>query len=165
MAALCIALLTSACSDTRFSAATAPDFKLPGLYGDRIISLSSHRGKVVYLTIWASWCIPCRQELPFLNRLRAQYLAQGLEILAVNTDADRQLALDFLEKYPVQLEVASDPDGTLLQAYNIEGLPTSFLIDRGGMIRHVYIGFQATDQDNILTQVTQLLAEHDPSKI
>ncbi|MGI9286002.1 MAG: TlpA disulfide reductase family protein [Pseudomonadales bacterium] len=152
----------SACTDDRFGSGEAPDFTLP-LFADktRMISLSDLRGKVVYLTIWASWCEPCHEELPYLNELRHALAGRGFEVLAINVDEEAADAQRFLRQLPVDYPVLSDVNSDVLTAYRVQGLPTHFLIDRGGIIRTSRRGFSADEAVQIRTKVVQLLDQSD----
>lgn len=156
-----IALLVfclTACGDDRFGTGEAPDFTLPLLAEkSEKMSLSDLRGKVVYLTIWASWCEPCREELPFLNKLRRELAGRGFEVLAVNVDAEVADAARFLKEVPVDYPVLSDVDSEVLNAFDVQGLPTHFLIDRGGVIRTSRRGFSADEEAQIRSKVVELL--------
>jgi len=153
-------LWLSACSDNRLALEGAPDFDLPGLLDDNRYSLASLRGKVVYLTFWASWCAPCRQEMPFLVALRNQYADRGFEVLALSEDQDLAASIEFIQPFEVPFQLASDAQGEALAAYNVEGMPTHFILDRQGQVRYSHMGFKEGDQQKITQQVEQLLNEH-----
>ncbi|MFT7108433.1 MAG: thiol-disulfide isomerase/thioredoxin [Psychrobacter glaciei] len=135
----------------------APNFKLPGIKTGNLMSLKSHRGKVVYLDFWASWCGPCRQSLPLLNELRNEFRKKGFEVIAVNLDEDKADAKAFLKQFPVNYPVLLDPNGKVPQKYDVPGMPTSYLIDRSGKIRQVHVGFKKQDIHSIRKQVKSLL--------
>lgn len=154
-----VLLLLQACSDQRFGAGTAPDFELPGLLDDRSYRLSALQGKVVYLTFWASWCGPCRQEMPFLIELHRQYAAQGLQILAVGVDENPQDAVEFILGYEVPFAVADDSANVVRKLYKVEGMPTHFIIDRDGRVHYSHMGFKEDDRQKITEQVNRLLGQ------
>lgn len=159
---LALVFCLTACTDDRFGSGEAPDFTLPLLADkSRVVSLSDLRGKVVYLTIWASWCEPCREELPFLNDLRRELAGRGFEVLAVNVDEEVADAERFLQQIPVDYPVLSDVNSEVLAAYRVQGLPTHFLIDRRGIIRTSRRGFSADEAVQIRTRVVQLLDQKD----
>ncbi|APR67536.1 TlpA family protein disulfide reductase [Thalassolituus oleivorans] len=137
----------------------APAFTLPKLVGEGTYSLSQFRGQVVYLDFWASWCGPCRKSLPLLNNLRGELHQQGFEVLAVNLDEDKASGLDFLKEVPVSYPTLHDANGTTPNAYGLRGMPTSYLIDRNGIMRAVHMGFKPSDMTEIRAQVVQLLNE------
>lgn len=150
-------LLLTACSDSRFGIEESADFNLPGLLDDKQYSLSALRGKVVYLTFWASWCAPCRQEMPFLVELHKRYAAQGFEVLALSEDQKPQDGIEFITPFAVPFLVAYDKDGTVREQYGVEGMPTHFIIDRDGHVRYSHMGFKESDQERITQQVDRLL--------
>ncbi|BBL75928.1 TlpA disulfide reductase family protein [Methylomagnum ishizawai] len=117
------------------------------------------KGKVGYIDFWASWCGPCAQSFPFMNELHREFQAQGLEIIALNLDEEAQDAQDFLKKYPASFPIASDPQGKCPQKFDVKAMPTSFLVDRQGKIRHVHMGFRDGDKAAIKQQVQALLNE------
>ena len=136
----------------------APDFTLPGLDG-QMVSLADYRGKVVLLNIWASWCPPCLVSLPKLEEMRQEFPASDFQVVAVNLDRDQAKALRFLSKHPVGYPSAADPEGTLPAQFEVETMPTSFLIDRQGVIRHVHRGFVRDDVDDLRRRIQKLVAE------
>ncbi len=97
---VCMALFFSQGSFSASVGQMAPNFKLPGMKTGNLMSLKSHRGKVVYLDFWASWCGPCRQSLPMLNELRKELRRKGFEVIAVNLDEDKKDAQTFLKQFP-----------------------------------------------------------------
>ena len=135
----------------------APAFELPALSGKQQISLAAHRGKVVYLDFWASWCAPCLTSLPQLEKLRREFPADDFQIIAVNIDKDPAKARAFLAKRPVGYPSASDPKGEWPGRFGIPTMPTSYLIDREGVVRHVHAGFRKGDLDVIRGHVRRLV--------
>ena len=118
-----------------------PDFSLPraasGASGDKV-SLGDLRGKVVFLNFWATWCGPCREELPSMEALYGRYKEKGLEILAVNMEEEKMQVLAFMKTNGLSFTAALDIDGITGKAYGIRGIPTSFIIDReGNIIAHL----------------------------
>lgn len=120
---------------------TAPDFRLT-LLGGGEIALSDLRGKVVIVNLWASWCPPCRAEMPALQEVYEAYRDRGLEILAVNTtyQDSQAAAARFVQEYGLSFPVPLDQTGEVSRSYLLRALPTSFFIDRDGVIRSVIIG-------------------------
>lgn len=117
----------------------APDFTLPTLAGGET-TLSAYRGQVVILNFWASWCGPCRAEMPALEQVYAAQRAHGLEVLAVNSTVQDSLAAahDFAQALGLTFPVPLDHTGTA--TYLVRGLPSTFVIDRRGVIRAVVFG-------------------------
>jgi thiol-disulfide isomerase/thioredoxin len=141
------------------AAAPAPQCQVETLQGGQALNLAETGGKVRYVDFWASWCGPCAQSFPFLNQLHAQFKGQGLEIVGVDLDEDKQDALDFLEKTPAQFTIAWDKAGKCPPLFEVKAMPSSYLIDRKGEIRYVHLGFRAGDKDEILKRVKEVLSE------
>lgn len=137
----------------------APSCVLKNFGDGTPIDLAALRGKVVYLDFWASWCGPCLQSMPFMDEMQAQLGAKGLQMLAVNLDEDPSDAKTFLDKHPVKLKIAATEDDSCPTAYQVEAMPSSFLIDRKGNIRHIELGFHKGDSAAIRKRVEQLLSE------
>jgi len=114
---------------------------LKAVTAEDIVDISKYQGKVVYLDFWASWCVPCRKSFPWLNKMRAQYSSDQLVVLAVNLDIKRELATEFLEKYPANFDVLYDPKGVVAKKYQIPGMPSSILFDAKGKVLEAHSGF------------------------
>lgn len=137
----------------------APTCPISTLDGARVVDPAQYKGKVAYVDFWASWCGPCAQSVPFMNQLHAELHKEGLEVMAVNLDEDREAAADFLARHPAQFTVAADPEGKCPALYEVKAMPTSYLIDRHGKIRHVHLGFRDSDKAEIRAQLEKLLQE------
>ncbi|WP_045226295.1 TlpA family protein disulfide reductase [Methyloterricola oryzae] len=137
----------------------APACELETFKGAKATELSRYRGKVVLLDFWASWCGPCAQSMPFLDELQKQLGPKGLQVLAVNLDDNRQDAESFLSKHPVQIDVMSDGAGACPGRFGVEIMPSSYLIDRKGNIRHIQLGFHKDEGPKIRQSIEKLLAE------
>lgn len=129
--------------------APAPDFTLPGPAGK--VQLADYRGKVLYLDVWASWCVPCRQSFPWMNAMLAKYEAQGLRVVAVNVDRKPADAQRFLAQVPARFQLAFDAEGALPRSYGVKAMPSSFLIAADGRVLEVHSGF-ADDEKAQLEQ-------------
>jgi cytochrome c biogenesis protein CcmG/thiol:disulfide interchange protein DsbE len=122
-----------------------PDLELRDLAGDAI-KVSSYRGKVVLIDLWASWCEPCKKELPVLDDLQARLRDQGVEILAVSIDEVRRNAERFVESRPRwSVRFFHDPEGTVPETLQPPRMPTSYVVDRAGVLREVNLGFEPGD--------------------
>lgn len=137
----------------------APACTLTAIGGSEPISFAPERGKVLWIDFWASWCATCAQSFPFLVALDRDYRARGLEIIGVNLDEEPADAQAFLARYDVGFEQAADPSGRCPQAYGVEALPSAYLVDRSGSIRHVQRGFRASESAELRARVEGLLAE------
>lgn len=159
---LIITLLLCTGSNRVYSAELAPDFQLPRLHEAQTLSLSSLRGKVVYVDFWASWCAPCAISLPALQRLHDELHTQGFEVVAINLDDTPTQAKQFLSRFDIHYEVLFDADRTTPQRYRIAGMPTAFLVDRHGNLRATHTGFKRDDSSKLKQQIQQLLQESLP---
>ncbi|HET8800231.1 MAG TPA: TlpA disulfide reductase family protein [Marinobacter sp.] len=136
----------------------APDFTLESRSGENL-RLEDHRGEVVMLNFWASWCGPCRQEMPLMDDLYAQYKDLGFTILAVNVDENREEAHRFLDSVPVDYPILYDPESTVSELYEVQAMPTTVMIDRDGNARYVHYGFQSGYEDDYEAQIRELVRE------
>ena len=118
---------------------TAPDFTLPTV-DKREISLSDYRGKPVILNFWATWCGPCRYEVPAFKAFSEKYTADDVVVIAVNTQDDPDSALGYAKADGLKFVIPVDPRGTVANMYNVRGLPTTFFISETGIITSIKIG-------------------------
>lgn len=142
----------------------APEFHAPRLNADGGVSLGDFRGKVVYLDFWASWCAPCLVSLPVLDELRKEFPADRFQILAVNLDREPAKARSFLRKRKIGYPSATDPEGRIPETFGLETMPTSYLIDAKGVVRHVHTGFRKGDVGDIRARIQGLLSEVEAAK-
>ena len=140
--------------------AAAPDFRLMPFAGTKSASLSDYRGKVVLVDFWASWCGPCRQSLPLYNNLQADFPAGDFAIVAIGLDEDTADALAFLREHPIKYTALQNPKGDVAQAFGLKGMPSSYLIDRNGVVRYRHIGFEPRDIDALKREIAALIATH-----
>jgi thiol-disulfide isomerase/thioredoxin len=137
----------------------APQFTLPTLQQGQAVSLKDKLGKVVYVDFWASWCAPCRTSFPLLNKLHEKLKAKDFEVVAINLDEDKTKAEKFLKDIPVSFTVLRDDKGGLADQYVVESMPTSFIIDKQGVVQNIHHGFSAADITELEQKITQLLAK------
>ena len=137
----------------------APQFTLPSLQQDQPVSLQKFNGKVVYLDFWASWCAPCRTSFPLLNKLHQKLKGQGFEVVAINLDEDKAKAEAFLKEIPVEFTILRDAKGEWSDKYVVESMPTSFIIDKQGVIQNIHKGFTSDDINELEHKITELLAK------
>lgn len=138
----------------------APAFGAPDLEGDSV-SLKSLRGEAVMLNVWATWCAPCREEMPHLQQLHEQYGSRGLRVVGVSVDprgAERTIR-DFLGDVGVTFMILHDPQDAISRAYRTIGVPETFLIDRDGVIRRRWIGKFDPLAEDVVRDVKAVLAE------
>jgi thiol-disulfide isomerase/thioredoxin len=128
-----------------------------GRAADDVLDLSQYRGKVVVVDFWASWCVPCRRSIPWLNQMRAKYGDRGLVIIGVNVDKDRRDAERFLQEVPAQFGIVYDSDGKLATHYEVEGMPSSYVFDRNGELAARHLGFQNANRPEYEALLGRLL--------
>jgi thiol-disulfide isomerase/thioredoxin len=121
------------------------------------LDLASHKGKVVYLDFWASWCKPCRESFPWMNDLLAKYPADKFIIITINLDAEVSEMQRFLDKVPVQFDIYRDPSGAIAEKFQLEGMPTSYLIGADGKVVTKHIGFYISKKAEYERQIEELL--------
>ena len=136
----------------------APDFTLKSDSG-RNLKLSELRGEVVMINFWATWCAPCREEMPLLNQLYEQYRKVGFTLLAINVDDDPAKARVMARKLGVSFPVLFDTDKRVSKLYDVAAMPSTLLIDRDGRVRYVHRGYVAGVEHKYQTQVRELLAQ------
>jgi len=142
------------------SSSPAPGFQLSGR-GGQTIDLSKYKGQVVMINFWASWCVPCRQEMPLLEDIYKKYKPMGFTMLGVNVEPKTQDAEAFLAKLskPVTFPVAWDVDSKVSKLYKVAGMPTTVFIDRKGNVREIHKSYKTGDENYYLTQIRTLLKE------
>ena len=136
----------------------APDFTLKSKAGSNI-RLQDLRGEVVLLNFWASWCGPCRQEMPLMDEIYQQYKDLGFTILAVNVDEDPADADRFLAAVPVSFPVVYDSQSKVSEMYKVDAMPTTIMIDRDGRKRFLHRGYKVGYEDEYAQQVKLLVRE------
>jgi len=154
LAALLIGM--SAAADIDNSA--APDFTLKSESGENL-RLSEFRGEVVMINFWASWCGPCRQEMPLLDELYSQYKPMGFTILGVNVEEDSSKAKQMLDESPVNFPVLFDNQSEVSKLYNVVAMPSTVLVDRDGNIRYLHQGYKPGFEEAYQQQVRALIRE------
>lgn len=126
-------------------------------------SLEELRGQVVLVDVWASWCRPCVESLPFYADLENALAPKGFRVVGINIDEDKRAAVAFMKEQSLTLETLFDPGAKFIgPRFKITRMPTAFLLDRAGNIRHVHEGFVSADRARWRTQIDALLAESTP---
>jgi len=136
----------------------APDFALKSTTGDNL-RLSEYRGDVVMLNFWATWCGPCRQEMPLLDDLYNRYERVGFTLLGVNIDDDSQRAIDMMRELGVNFPVLFDARKDVSKLYDVNAMPVTVILDREGNVRHVHQGYKPGYEEKYLNEVRALLRE------
>jgi peroxiredoxin len=138
--------------------AAAPDFTLKSADG-RNLRLQEQRGQVVLVNFWATWCGPCRQEMPHLNRLYDKYRASGFTLLGVNIDDDPRTALATAAKLGLRFPVLLDTDKAVSKRYDLGSMPATVLIDRDGKVRFLHRGYREGMELSYEQQIRELVKE------
>lgn len=134
----------------------APDFTLRAMSGSNL-RLQEQRGRVVMINFWATWCGPCRQEMPHLNRLYDKYKSAGFVILGVNVDEDTKTATELAQKLGVKFPVLWDAEKLVSRLYDLSTMPSTVLVDRNGTVRYVHKGYLNGYEDTYDKQIRELL--------
>lgn len=134
----------------------APSLALPDAQGSTV-ALDALRGRVVVVDFWASWCGPCKRSFPWMSEMQRKYADQGLTIVAVNVDKRREDAAKFLAVTPGAFTIVYDPTGASPTAWDVKGMPTSYLVDRGGRIVAVDSGFREESKDTLEARIKAAL--------
>ncbi len=142
----------------------APDFTFPGLDGKKV-SLSDYRGKVVFVNIWATWCPPCVEEMPSMQKLYQKLKGENFEILAVSIDSKgAKVVAPFMKKYQLTFPALLDSMGTIKRIYKTTGVPESYIIDRDGILVKKVLGPLDWSQPDILRLFRDLIEKPQASK-
>jgi peroxiredoxin len=134
----------------------APDFTLLNIDGQQV-SLQQYRGKVVFLNFWATWCIPCREEMAALERLHQTYQAQDLTIISIDLKEGADQVKAFFQKHSLSFPSLLDPDGVVFRDYLVAGMPTTYLIDRDGTLLARGVGGRDWTRAEALQLIQELL--------
>ena len=121
---------------------------------------ADYQDKVVYLDFWATWCAPCRASFPWMNEMREKYKSEGLQIVAVSIDADRVLARRFATELGARFEVGYDPEGNVADLFDVNVMPTSVILGKGGTVIEVHKGFneaKKVDYENAIVSALKAL--------
>jgi peroxiredoxin len=140
------------------SASIAPSFALPSRSGDTV-ALDKLKGQVVMLNFWASWCGPCRTEMPLLDQMHKRYSALGFTLLGVNVEANTKDAERWLADTPVSFPIVFDRESKVSKLYDVSAMPSTVFIDRKGNVRYLHRGYKAGDESEYLNQIRALLKE------
>ena len=137
----------------------APDCALSAIGGTQDYSLKQFRGKVLYVDFWSSWCGPCAQSFTFLNELDRDLKGQGLQVIGINLDEAGEDAKSFLEQHPASFHIVTDAAQQCAKDFGVKAMPSSYLVDRKGIIRYVHLGFRPDEAKEFRGLAEQLLAE------
>lgn len=153
---LCVSLALPAAATS--ISGPAPDFTLKSNNGKNL-RLADLRGEVVMINFWASWCGPCRQEMPELNKLHERYKRAGFTVFGVNVENDNSEANRLLEKIPVDFPILYDTSSQVSKLYDVDAMPTTVLVDRDGNLRYLHRGYKPGYEDTYRQQIKALIRE------
>ena len=154
----CCALLLALSAAHASSVKPAPLFALPDAAGNTV-SLADFEGDVVLINFWASWCGPCREEMPLLDQLAERYGPLGFTMLGINVEEDSQLADTFLQGTPVAFPILYDRENSVSKLYDVIAMPTTILVDRQGQVRFVHHGYEPGYENDYQDQIRALIRE------
>src|SRR5512134_651241 len=158
VAVAALALTAAAGGAAVTPASGAPDFTLPSLDGPNL-RLQEQRGRVVMINFWATWCGPCRVEMPHLAKLYEKYRGSGFTVLAVNIDEDPYKAAGLAKQLGMRFPVLLDTEKKVSRLYDLSTMPSTILIDRDGRVRYVHRGYREGYEDTYDKQIRELLRE------
>lgn len=138
--------------------AVAPSFELQSSTG-KPMGLADLKGQVVLINFWASWCGPCRQEMPILDQLYKSYQAAGFTLIGVNVEPNASDAEKFLKDTPVSFPILFDPQSMVSKLYEVSGMPSTIIVGRDGKIAYVHHGYKPGDEGEYLNQIRALTQE------
>ncbi|AKF06339.1 TlpA family protein disulfide reductase [Sandaracinus amylolyticus] len=138
--------------------ARAPELGMRDLQGNQV-TIASLRGRVVVVDFWASWCEPCADSMPVYQRLYNQYRERGLTIIGISQDQRVDNARQFASRHRLSFPVVFDEGHAIANRYRPARMPTSFVIDRGGIVRHVHAGYRSGDADRLEREIVALLGQ------
>jgi peroxiredoxin len=144
----------------------APAFQLPSATGNAVdlsalkaLGLSDLKGQVVLINFWASWCGPCRQEMPVLEQIYKQYKSAGFTLLGVNVEPKSADAVGFLKATPVTFPILFDTESKVSTLYEVQGMPSTVILDRQGKVRYVHRAYKKGDESEYMDQIRTLTRE------
>ena len=152
------AVLMAASTSAGMKQSAAPDFTLKSVSGENL-KLSEFRGEVVLINFWASWCGPCRQEMPVLSALHDKYKALGFTVLGINVEEDSSKARRLLQDIPVSFPVLLDTESIVSKQYDVVAMPSTVLVDRDGNMRYLHKGYKPGLESVYLQQIRDLVRE------
>jgi len=155
-------VLTLVGSSINVSAGAPPDFRLKDLDGDWFSLSENLAGNVVYISFWATWCVPCRREMPHLEKLHQEFSEQGLTMIGINTDPPGTTSKikPYIKRYKISYTTLLDPNNNVLDKYNpTRELPYAVLVDRAGNVVQVFPGYRTGDEEVLEEKIIELLGQ------
>ena len=158
LTACLIALVCTSLAGAAAVKGPAPNFTLKSLDGKNL-KLSEMTGNVVLINFWASWCAPCREEMPLLNALHKKYAPLGFTVLGVNVEEDLDGAMSFLGHVPVDFPILLDNTNKVSKQYKVVAMPTTVVVDRDGNMRYLHEGYKPGDEKKYRQMIKKLVRE------
>jgi peroxiredoxin len=158
LGAILVIFAASSLASSSLEGQAAPDFVLKSASGENL-RLSEYRGDVVMINFWATWCGPCRQEMPLLDELYGRYQRVGFSLLGINIDDDSRRAMKMVEELGVSFPVLFDESKAVSKLYKVDAMPVTVLVDRDGTVRYVHHGYKPGYEEKYLTEIRSLLRE------
>ena len=154
IAALVVSLPVLAAS----SSSPAPDFTLAAR-GGKSVSLAQYKGQVVMINFWATWCGPCREEMPLLESIYKKYNKVGFTLIGVNVEPDSKAAEAWLKQTPVSFPILFDTQSKVSKLYQVAGMPSTVIVDRKGQVRLIHKGYKSGDENEYQNSIRTLIRE------
>ena len=148
----------SMCANALEIGKPAPDFTLKSLEGTNL-NLTEQRGKIIVINFWASWCGPCRKEMPVLETFYKKYTDLGVSVWGVNVEQENQAGRDFLADLNLTFPILFDKSNTLSESYNVEAMPTTVIVDRDGLVRYTFKGYKPGYEKKYAKAIKKLIRE------
>ena len=155
---MALTLLWGVNTNAGIAQGVAPDFTLKS-NSNANVKLSEHRGDVVMINFWASWCGPCRQEMPLLEQINDRYKDLGFTLIGVNVDENPAKAQEILRDIPVNFPILYDSANKVSKLYNVNAMPSTFLVDRNGNLRYFHKGYRPGYEKEYEQQIKTLIKE------
>ena len=157
-AVLLVALPAALTSASISKSGPAPQFSLAAR-GGKTINLAQYKGQVVMINFWATWCGPCRQEMPLLESIYKKYNKMGFTLLGVNVEPDSKPAEDWLKATPVSFPILFDTKSEVSKMYEVSGMPSTVIVDRKGNVRVIHHGYKPGDENEYQDNIRKLVRE------
>ena len=154
-----IALLTSSIAFSSLAATQFPDAVLVDFKIGKTTSIAEFKGKVLYIDFWASWCVPCKKSFPFMNEISKNYPDNQFQVIAINMDENKSDAEVFLQNYPANFTVFTNPGNKLAKTLQLPGLPMAFIINAQGEIMAKHAGFNNSKKAKKIQQLNLLMEQ------
>jgi peroxiredoxin len=136
----------------------APQFSLAAR-GGKTVNLAQYKGQVVMINFWATWCHPCREEMPLLESIYKKYGKMGFTLVGVNVEPDSKPAEDWLKTTPVSFPILFDTKSEVSKMYDVNVMPSTVIVDRKGNVRVIHRGYKAGDENEYQDSIRKLVRE------